>query len=81
MKIAEKLITFNNGQDVLEYFEKELSKITLESISTYTLPFQPVSLLLLDINMPILDGFETLKQTKELFKRHNDMFNSCLNLS
>ena len=32
---------------------------------------QPVRLILLDINMPVLDGFETLKKIKEIFEAHN----------
>ena len=34
-------------------------------------PIQPVRLVLLDINMPVLDGFETLKKVKEIFDAHN----------
>ena len=30
-----------------------------------------MSLLLLDINMPVLDGYETLKKVKQLFKDYN----------
>ena len=37
--------------------------------------FQPITLILLDINMPVLDGFETLKRIKEIFTEHNEMLN------
>ena len=33
--------------------------------------YQPVSLLLIDINMQNLNGFETLQAVKELFDKHN----------
>ena len=33
---------------------------------------QPVSLLILDINMPILNGFETKKTIEELFVKFNN---------
>ena len=32
---------------------------------------QPVCLLLIDINMQNLNGFETLEAVKELFDKHN----------
>ena len=41
-------------------------------------PLHPISLALLDINMPILNGFETLKQIKEMFKRHNTRLNDLM---
>ena len=66
--INDKLVTFSNGQDVIDHIEKVLSKVKTEDDQV---PCQPIALLLLDIGMPILDGFETLKKAKELFEREN----------
>lgn len=34
---------------------------------------QPVSLVILDINMPIMDGMETAKRIKQLYDEYNEM--------
>ena len=34
---------------------------------------QPVSLIILDINMPIMDGMETAKRIKQLYDEYNEM--------
>ena len=65
----------NDGNDVVEYIEKCLSEIEFVSIE-YTL--QPISLLLLDINMPLMNGFETLICVKEIFERHNKRLKDSL---
>ena len=59
---------FSNGQEVIDYF-KELLRLTSES--TENVRKQPVAVLLLDINMPLVDGFETSKRVKELFDEYN----------
>ena len=58
MGISHKLITFSDGKEVIDYFEKLLNRLDLQSYEE--IPLQPVSLLLLDINMPIINGMETL---------------------
>ena len=58
----------NDGKDVVEYFEKYFTEINSNDQVT---PLQPVSLLLLDINMPILNGIDTLRTVKEIFERQN----------
>ncbi len=55
--LAERLVMFANGQEVVDYFDELLD-------DKNEIPIQPVSLLLLDINMPILDGLETLRLVK-----------------
>ena len=52
---------FSNGQEVLEFFDMLLEKCD-ESQNKIC---HPVSLLLLDINMPILNGMDTLRLVKE----------------
>ena len=72
MRLSEILTMFNNGQDVVDHFKTELDKIDIDKLQNEKLPIQPVSLLLLDINMPLLDGFETLKAVKGLFDQLNE---------
>ena len=65
MGISEKLIMFSDGQNVAEYFDGILDALDVDSPRQEGLPpHQPVSLLLLDINMPILSGMEALQRIK-----------------
>ena len=66
--IKECLVDFANGQEVVGYFTKILLQLPEERQQVV----QPVSLLLLDINMPVLNGYETLKKVKQLFKDFNE---------
>ena len=60
---------FANGQEVVDYFDSLLEDIKQNDsqVSRMT-PQQPVALLLLDINMPIMSGMEALKAIKEKFR-------------
>ena len=62
--VAERLVMFANGQEVVDYFDKLLNDIDLNSVSTV---IQPVSLLILDINMPIKNGIDTMRAIREMF--------------
>ena len=66
---------FDNGTDVVKYFEKMLKDPDLLQRQD---EIQPVSLLLLDINMPILTGMEAIKLIKEKYQQSNDMLNSSI---
>ena len=59
--LAERLITLKNGQEVIDYIDKVTEDLTFE---VSTSPLWPIPLLLLDINMPILTGLETLPLVK-----------------
>ena len=59
----EKVRMFSDGKEVIEFLDHYLGELTLESES----PKQPISLVLLDIHMPTLDGIETLKKIKERY--------------
>ena len=63
--MPDKLITFSDGKEVVDYFETLLNGLHVRSHGETTV--QPVALLLLDVNMPILNGLETLKQIKGKF--------------
>ena len=58
MGLQSKLKIFSNGVETVEYFNNVLSHPGLLEIK------QPISLLILDINMPGLNGFECAKQIK-----------------
>ena len=66
---AEKLQIFSNGQEVIEFLDELLNDIQKENFDKSQAPRQPVALVLLDINMPILNGLETLRMIKERYKK------------
>ena len=75
LEIADKLVTFRNGQDVIDYIGEILKNECDEALRDGETTIQPITLLLLDINMPILDGFETLKKAKDLYRLANQRLN------
>ena len=62
--LQSKLKIFSNGVETVEYFSNILSHPGLLESK------QPISLLILDINMPGLNGFECAKQIKQLYKEN-----------
>ena len=64
--VVNSLALMTNGQEVVEYFTTLLDKLVLDT-SKNKKKSQPVTLLLMDINMPILNGMETLKIIKDKF--------------
>ena len=57
---------FDNGQDALNHISDVLSNIYRD------FHIQPISLLLLDINMPIINGLECAQQVKQLYREVNE---------
>ena len=57
---------FDNGQDALNHISDVLSNIYRD------FHIQPISLLLLDINMPIINGLECAQQVKQLYREINE---------
>ena len=55
---------------MLDFFDTVLNTIEADSIRKECV--QPVSLLLLDINMPIVDGLKTTKLLQEKIDKFND---------
>lgn len=64
-----RLKLFSNGQDVIDFFEHHLSELSRDDTTEQVR--QPVSLVLLDINMPLLNGIETLMKVKQTFDTFN----------
>ncbi|MEF3079322.1 response regulator [Winogradskyella poriferorum] len=53
--VPKQIITFSDGEEAIEYFEKQIN-------TQSSLP----DVLLLDINMPIMDGFQFLEAYNKL---------------
>lgn len=69
--MSDRLKIFSNGQEVVEFFEQHLLKeMSAQKIDR---TYQPVALLLIDINMPILNGMETVPKIKKLFTEFNNL--------
>ena len=70
--IPDKLLLFQDGMQVTEYFDFILDDIE-ESPEEETV--QPVTLLLLDINMQPMGGMEALKLVKNKYQQLNSKLN------
>ena len=66
LNLGERLTTLPDGVKAVEFFEKlvmkEMKTIIETKEKSEKIVSQPVSLLLLDINMPQVDGFTAWKQ-------------------
>ena len=72
----KKLIIFSNGKEVANYFEGVLNGLDISRAQKEgKLPLHPVTLLLLDINMPILTGIEALVLIKNKYRIINEQYN------
>ena len=70
--IQDRLITFSNGKDIVDYIDNALSEVIKNAQTSSQRPIWPVSLVLLDINMPTQNGIQTLKIIKQKFSQIND---------
>ena len=64
--LLDRFMIFSDGQELVQYFDTLLGDYEKSNCEPQ---LQPVSLLLLDINMPILDGIETQKLIMEKFQK------------
>ena len=64
----DKLEIFSDGKETVEFFDNLLNQFKEDSRDSPSTTLQPVSLLLLDINMPLVNGIDALKQIKEKFR-------------
>ena len=64
---TNRLKMFTNGQEVIDFLQNLLAYVQNDDQEESQAPRQPVTLVLLDINMPILNGLETMKLIKEMF--------------
>ena len=69
--ISDKLTIFSDGKNVVDHFKEILDDIANQAVVERK-PIQPVSLLLLDINMPIKSGLEAIIDIKEKYRVVNE---------
>ena len=69
--VANRLSMFGDGKETIDHFNQLLDNI-LNDPDKVPEVIQPVSLLLLDINMPGISGIEATKQVKRLFNDANE---------
>ena len=65
--LQDRFIFFTNGQQVVQAVENILDS------TDPTQTKQPISLIILDINMPIMDGMQTAKRVKQLYDEYNEI--------
>ena len=65
--ITNDVILLSNGQEACDYFETSLTEFQAEGEPTK----QPITLLLIDINMPIMTGMEAVEHIKQKYERLN----------
>ena len=71
--MADRLVKLSNGQEVIDYFKRMFDELEQNEPTSLT-TIQPVTLLLLDINMPILTGIQTYVLVKKMYKEFNTKF-------
>ena len=70
--LLNRVIFCKNGEEVVEYFKKALSGLKADAKHTNKkICARPVTLLLMDINMPFKSGLEATKEVCELFQNFN----------
>ena len=72
--LENRLEMFSNGSEVLNQFQKMFDEYAEKGLplTEHMTAFQPVRLLLLDINMPIMPGMTVCKEVMLLYKSYNE---------
>lgn len=61
----------NTGKETIDYFEELLKCLTDDTNFDAKSQNQPIALLLLDINIPIVSGIDVLVRVKDVYKKTN----------
>lgn len=69
--IRDRLTMFSGGLATVTWFREMLNHINLQDLKGDKV-IQPVSLLILDINMPDITGIEVLKHVKKAYDDINE---------
>ena len=70
------LQTFICGKDLLQKLQQVLDEIVTSELGAEVRDIQPVKLVICDISMPQMDGWETIKQVKELYEKKQQEIDS-----
>lgn len=68
----------NTGKEAIQYFEELLKSITDDSNIDEMSQLQPITVLLLDINIPIVNGVDVIVRVKDLYEEANKELNKSL---
>ena len=68
--ILDQLVLLSDGQEVVDYFDQVLEEVISQHHGEQA-AIQPISLLLLDIDMPRLTGMEACALIKKKFEQIN----------
>ena len=70
--LSDRILFCKNGEEVVEIVSGLLGKLKVSDIQPGTqLKARPVSLILMDINMPFKSGLEAKKEVCELYENSN----------
>ena len=76
--ISDKLVLFSDGKNVVDFINGTLDAISIRDLEEGEKPLNPITLLLLDINMPVLDGVSVVTALRAM---DNDVPVCVLSLS
>ena len=72
--VLDRVVICKNGEEVVEYFQRFFDEIQTETAQIdIQMCVRPITLLLMDINMPFKSGLEAKKEVCEMFEDFNNM--------
>ena len=67
--ILKMLKTFTDGSKIVKYVEDLLDEIDIPSLFSEVQIYHPLKLIILDLDMPQLNGWEALERIQRLFQK------------
>ena len=72
--VLDRVVFCKNGEEVVEYFQRFFDEIETETAQIdIQMCVRPITLLLMDINMPFKSGLEAKKEVCEMFEDFNNI--------